>query len=265
MKAALGQNFLVDEAVLTFEAKLADVKGKSVLEIGAGDGRLTAKLLSCGAGHITAVEYDHKLAKKLRIRFQRQPRVKVMEEDFMKFDESARYNCITGNIPYYITSPIIFKIAKMNFDRTVLCVQKEFAERMVAEPGSRNYGRLSVSSQSVFEVEILAYVPRTAFEPAPKVDSCLISLTRKGAALEKGAEKTIAAVFSHRKKSLKNAVVDARMELFGTKDKKVALLACQNLKYADRKVFTLTPDEAKETVDELEAYAKRADNPKKKP
>ena len=244
MHAKLGQNFLVDENVLAYEAECADARGNSVLEIGAGDGRLTAKLLSAGAGHITAVEFDPKLAKQLRMRFSTYKRVRVHEGDFLEFDENARFGRVVGNIPYYITSPILLKLARMNFDKAVICMQKEVAARMMAEPGSPEYGRLSVFAQLTFTSETLALVERTAFLPVPKVDSCLVSIVRTGFRMTECEESAVGAIFSHKKKSLKNAVVDARQALFGSGDKKAAGLFAQTLKYTERKVFSLSPFEA---------------------
>lgn len=249
MRAKLGQNFLADDLVLEFEAETANVRGKSVLEIGAGDGRLTRKLLSHGAGHITAVEMDGKLAKLLRTTFHY--RVFVVEDDILLFDESRRFNCIVGNIPYYITSPILLKLSRMDFGKAVLCLQKEVVERMMAPSGSPNYGRLSVFCQLAFSMEHLAEVPREAFLPKPKVDSAIISLAKTGLAVSPSEEKVIGAIFSHRKKSLRNAVVDARRELFGSEDKKGAMQLSQSLKYAPRKVFLLSPQEALKTAREL--------------
>lgn len=249
MKTKLGQHFLADESVLQFEAKSADVHDKSVLEIGAGDGRLTSKLLHEGAGHITAVELDPKLAKALRMKFR--SRVLVVESDFLEFSPGKKYNCVVGNIPYYITSPILFKLALMDFDKAVLCIQKEVAQRMVALPGSSNYGRLSVSCQLSFQTKILAMVGREAFSPKPKVDSCIISLSKTGFSPSSLQEKAIAAIFSHRKKSLKNAVMDARRELFGSDDHQQARRAAQILKYKERKVFTMSPPEVLESVGQL--------------
>jgi len=251
MHAKLGQNFLVDENVLAYEAECADVKGNSVLEIGAGDGRLTAKLLSAGAGHITAVEFDPKLAKSLRIRFSTAKRVRVLEGDFLEFDESARFGRVVGNIPYYITSPILLKLARMDFGKAVICMQKEVAGRMMAEPGSREYGRLSVFSQLTFRSEMLALVERTAFDPVPKVDSCILSLEKTGFVMEGEEEKAVGALFSHKKKSVKNAVVDARQGLFGSGDKHAAGAFAQTLKYSGRKVFTLAPSEALEVARQI--------------
>ena len=251
MKAKLGQNFLIDQNILSFEAKSADVSKKSVLEIGAGDGRLTERLLKEGAGHLVAVEFDPKLAKKLRMKFQHYDRVRVHEGDFLLFDESARFNVIVGNVPYYITSPILLKLSRMNFDRAVICIQSEVASRMVAEEGSHEYGRLSVTCRLLFNTEVLALVPRDAFSPRPKVDSCIISIAKTGVALSPEEEKMIGALFSHKKKCLKNAVVDARMEIFGSDDKGRASSVGHKLKYAERKVFSLAPSEALETAREI--------------
>ena len=248
MHAKLGQNFLVDENVLAYEAECADAKGNSVLEIGAGDGRLTAKLLSCGAGHITAVEFDPKLARQLRMRFATYKRVRVHEGDFLEFDEGARFGRVVGNIPYYITSPILIKLSRMNFDKAVICMQKEVAARMMAEPGSPEYGRLSVFSQLTFRAETLALVERTAFLPVPKVDSCIVSLERIGFHFTECEERAVGALFSHKKKCLKNAVVDARQELMGSNDKRLAAQLAQTLKYNGRKVFSLSPTEALEVA-----------------
>ena len=255
MKAKLGQNFLQDESVLEFEAESAGVSGKSVLEIGAGDGRLTKKLLAFGAGHITAVEFDPKLAKSLRAIPSFQRRVKVVEGDFLSFPDSSRFNSIVGNIPYYITSPILLKLARMDFDLAVICVQKEVALRMLAAPGSREYGRLSVFCQLSFKAKILMLVDRSAFSPAPKVDSCIISLRKTGFSLDSRTDKIMGALFSHKKKSVRNAVIDARHELFGSCDKKKAADEAQKLKYAGRKVFTLEPSELVETAGQLEPSA----------
>ena len=134
----------------------------------------------------------------------------------------------------------------MEFGKAVLCIQKEVAARMMAEPGRREYGRLSVFSQLTFRTEMQALVERTAFTPAPKVDSCIISLEKTGFALGKCEEAAIGAIFSHKKKSLRNAVIDARMALFGSDDKKDAAKVAQTLKYSERKVFSLKPSEALE-------------------
>lgn len=251
MKARLGQNFIIDHSVLDYEAKCADVGGKTVLEIGAGDGRLTAKLLSHGAKHITAVELDPNLASQLRKKFALQKKVKVHEGDILQYSAVGRFDRVVGNIPYYITSPILIKLGGMDFGKAVLCLQKEVGERMVAEPGTSNYGRLSVFCQLSFKMQIVGLVSREAFFPKPKVDSCLISLERTGFSIKECESKAIGAIFAHRKKTLRNAVIGSRAALFGSKDKRQAAKIAETLKYCKRKVFTLSPKEALETAKEL--------------
>ncbi|MCX8195048.1 MAG: 16S rRNA (adenine(1518)-N(6)/adenine(1519)-N(6))-dimethyltransferase RsmA [Candidatus Micrarchaeota archaeon] len=251
MKARLGQHFLVDDSVLIFEAEQAQAQGKSVLEVGAGDGRLTEKLLSAGAAHITAVELDSRLAKSLREKFRRAAKVEIWQGDFLKFPQSRRFDVVVGNIPYYITSPILLKLARMEFGRAVLCMQREVAERLVAGPGTREYGRLSVFAQLSFRAEVLAHISRFAFHPVPKVDSCIVLLEKSGFSLSEQEERTIGAIFSHRKKTLRNAVVDARREIFGSDDKAAAMKVAQTLKYSKKKVFSLSPLEVLESARQL--------------
>ncbi|MEM4554397.1 MAG: 16S rRNA (adenine(1518)-N(6)/adenine(1519)-N(6))-dimethyltransferase RsmA [Candidatus Anstonellaceae archaeon] len=248
MGARLGQHFIIDEEVLELEAQLADVSGKSVLEIGAGDGRLTQKLLSLGAKKITAVELDPKLCSLLKKKFS--SKVNVVQADFLSL-QPGYFDRIVGNIPYYITSPILVRLAEYDFELALLCMQKEVALRLVSPPGSRNYGRLSVFCQLAFKPQLVCQVSKQALYPVPKVDSCIVTLTKTGFVPSKEVQNKIAAIFSHKKKSLKNAVIDGRDTLFGRNDKKKARAVAQTLKYAKRKVFTLSPSEVLETIKEM--------------
>ena len=207
----LGQCFLEDAQVLKMEARLTDVEGKSVLEIGAGDGRLTIELHKAGAKKIVAVEKDKKLAKKLRARFSSYNTVKIVEADFLEYARKAeKFDRVVGNIPYYITSPILFSLVDMEFASALLCVQKEFAQKMVAQPSQRNYGRLSVTSQIYFNAQIVGFIGREKFAPVPKVDSALVLIGKSGRALGEFESGLIAAIFAHKNKSLHAALVDAR-------------------------------------------------------
>ncbi|MCX8197204.1 MAG: 16S rRNA (adenine(1518)-N(6)/adenine(1519)-N(6))-dimethyltransferase RsmA [Candidatus Micrarchaeota archaeon] len=248
MKAKLGQHFIIDESVLELEAALADVKGKQVLEIGAGDGRLTEKLLSFGAKEITAVELDEKFASILKKKFKE--RVAVVQADFLDL-EPKPFERIVGNIPYYITSPIIVKLSDYSFEKALLCVQKEVALRIVAPPGCRQYGRLSVFCQLVFKPKLVCEISKQAFFPRPKVDSSLVALEKTGLVLSKEQQNAIAALFSHKKKTLKNAIIDSR-KMFGIEEKHKIAEFAKKLKYAQRKVFTLSPKEVVEILGELE-------------
>jgi 16S rRNA (adenine1518-N6/adenine1519-N6)-dimethyltransferase len=171
----------------------------------------------------------------------------LIEADALEF-VWPEVDLIAGNIPYYITSPIIFKIAKQKFERAVLIVQKEFAKRMVAKPGSKgdsNYGRLSVTAQLAFDVEYVQLVPRHLFKPAPKVDSAMILLKPTGKTLTQFEENVIRSLFTHKNKTVRNALLDSKM--FG-KDE----VGEDNLgKFVKRKVRTLTKEEVLEIAGSL--------------
>jgi 16S rRNA (adenine1518-N6/adenine1519-N6)-dimethyltransferase len=159
----------------------------------------------------------------------------VLELDLPKVD------LIAGNIPYYITSAIIFKLANEKFDRAVLIVQKEFAEKMVAKPGEKNYGRLSVTAQIAFSVKLIQIVPRHVFRPMPKVDSAMIVLKPTGKMLTQYEENVIRWLFSHKNKTVRNALLDSKM--FEKEDlKKLG-------KFAKKKVRTLKKEEVLEIAE----------------
>ena len=155
VKPKLGQNFLVDsEAIQRIAASIGDLTGRTVVEIGPGRGAITAAL-AARAAHVLAVELDRELAAGLRVQFLDSDRVTVVEQDVLQFDFAAASAAagerllVVGNLPYGITSPILLKLAASHaaLDRAVLMVQREVADRVVAQPGSRDYGLLSVTVQ----------------------------------------------------------------------------------------------------------------------
>jgi 16S rRNA (adenine1518-N6/adenine1519-N6)-dimethyltransferase len=151
-----------------------------VLEIGPGRGALT-DLLVRRAGRVVAVELDRLLAAKLRERYASDPRLTVVEADVLKVrlaDLAGDDFVLAGNVPYYITTPILFQALELPRPRrAVYLVQREVAERTVAPPGSKEYGALSVNVQVVARVEVLRHVPPGAFVPPPKVDSAVMRIT----------------------------------------------------------------------------------------
>ena len=191
-KKSLGQCFLEDKNILALEAKLAEPQGKTVLEIGPGDGRLTEAVLALKPRRMIAVEKDSRFASLLKEKFA--GRAEIVEGDFLKAEPPA-CDIVIGNIPYYISSDIVFTIAPLKFERAVLMVQKEFAQKMVAKAGEKNYGRLSVTAQLAFEVKLERIVPRHLFRPVPKVDSAIIILTPTGIRLDKFQEDVIPISF----------------------------------------------------------------------
>ncbi len=230
-KKSLGQHFLKDANILRKEVSLADIKGKIILEIGAGDGRLTEKILEANPKKVYAVEKDQRLAGILREKFKDDARIEIVETDFlelMPFDVDA----IIGNIPYYISSSIIFGLKEYEFERAVLIVQKEFAEKMVAKPNEKNYGRLSVTAQLAFNVELVQKVPRHLFYPAPKVDSAMILLTKTNNRISEHDEDVIRVLFQHRNQTVRNALKHGGIKA--------------PIAFAARRVRTLTKEECLE-------------------
>lgn len=185
-RARLGQNFLSDaQAPGRIVAALGDLAGRTVIEIGPGRGAITESL-AARAGHVVAIEIDRDLAAELRDRFPA-GKVTVVNEDVLAFDfaqaaatAGARLR-VVGNLPYYITSPILLKLAESHsaLDFAVLMVQREVADRVAAEPGSpdhcsRDYGALSVAVQMHGPVEPLFTLPPSSFVPPPQVHSTVI-------------------------------------------------------------------------------------------
>ena len=177
-KPKLGQNFLVDtEAIQRIATSIGDLTGRTVVEIGPGQGAITAALAS-HAARVLAVELDHVLALQLRMQFP-SDHVTVIEQDALQFDFAAASAAagerllVVGNLPYGITSPILLKLAASHaaLDRAVLMVQREVADRVVAQPGSRDYGLLSVTVQIYGPAQRLFTLPPSAFSPPPDVHS----------------------------------------------------------------------------------------------
>jgi len=204
----LGQHFLNSQGVLDFEATLANPKGKNILEIGPGDGRLTQKLLEREPKSITVVEKDSRWAEHLRTNFEE---ITVIEGDVLE-EKLPKVDVVVGNLPYYISSPIIFSLANLDFNYAVLMVQLEFAKRMVAKPKTKEYGRLSVTSQLLFEVKLIKKVKKGSFSPPPKVDSAIILLKRKDFKMDKNTEEFIRILFQHKNQMIRNALSHGGVE-----------------------------------------------------
>ena len=188
-KSRLGQNFLRDEqAIRRIVAALGECSDRTVVEIGPGMGAITREL-AAKAGKVLALEVDRELALQLSAEFSgggaeqginaARSNVEVETVDVLSFDFAAASEAagqrliVAGNLPYYITSPILLKLAEnaAALDRAVLMVQREVADRVAAEPGSRDYGLLSVSVQMHGPVERLFTLPPSAFSPPPEVHS----------------------------------------------------------------------------------------------
>src|ERR1700689_1753859 len=182
MGRRLGQHFLFRKSILD---RIADAacgeRVPRVVEIGPGKGALTEALLE-RADKVVGIEVDPHLVHYLRQKFRdpiEQGRLEVIEGDVLKTDFSGAV--IVGNLPYYITSPILEKVfaLKEGWTRAVFMMQSEVAERLAAKPGNRDFGYLTVQTQVHAHPEILFTVPRDAFRPPPKVESAVVRLERR--------------------------------------------------------------------------------------
>lgn len=184
-KSRLGQNFLIDQqAIRRIAAAAGDCSDRTVIEIGPGKGAITREL-AARAAHLIALEVDPELAARLSKAFPReafgeaQTGIRIETVDVLSFDFAAASAAagqkliVVGNLPYYITSPILLKLAENSdvLDRAVLMVQREVADRVTAEPGSRDYGLLTVTVQTHGRAEKLFTLPPRAFSPPPEVHS----------------------------------------------------------------------------------------------
>jgi 16S rRNA (adenine1518-N6/adenine1519-N6)-dimethyltransferase len=207
-KRRLGQHFLNDPRIL---ARIADAleanPGDTILEIGPGPGGLTAALLP-RAGRVIAIEKDHELIEPLRIRY---PALEVVHGDALDVDWHALAGGpfrVAGNIPYNITSPLLDKaLTPPPPLRVVFLVQKEVAERVTAQPGTGEYGALTVGVQTAASAERLFTVPAGAFQPRPKVDSAVLRLTPREQPLVPPSEREefralVVGLFGFRRKQI---------------------------------------------------------------
>ncbi len=217
MSKKLGQNFLIDASVVRGIVAAAEVQpGDRVLEIGPGIGTLTQGLAEAGAT-VKAVELDKKLPAVLKETLAAYQNVEIIPGDILKVNIPEIMGPgpfkVAANLPYYITTPILMTLLERHLPIThlVTMVQKEVAERMTAQPGSRIYGALSVAVQYYTEPEIVLNVPPRSFIPAPEVDSVVIACrVRETPAVTVRDEKlffrVVKAAFGQRRKTLANAL-----------------------------------------------------------
>ncbi|HYA32630.1 MAG TPA: 16S rRNA (adenine(1518)-N(6)/adenine(1519)-N(6))-dimethyltransferase RsmA [Candidatus Bathyarchaeia archaeon] len=204
-KAKWGQHFLIDEQIIENIVNYAEIKSTdTILEIGGGTGNLTRKLAEL-CYKLIVIEADRLLAEKLGSI----PDIEVLHGDALRV-EFPSFDKTVSNLPYQISSQITFKLLKHPFKCGVLMYQKEFARRMVAAPGSRDYSRLTVCLSYNSKVKQLARVPKKAFNPRPKVDSVIVKLVptqpRFHVLNEMFFQRFVSALFTQRRKTLKAAL-----------------------------------------------------------
>ena len=209
----LGQSFLEDtNATKKIVSLAAPARDETIVEIGAGLGSLTEELAKT-AGRVIALEIDHRLLDVLRERFSTKNNVEILDQDVLKYDfteaDNGRKIKVVGNIPYYISSPILFRL--LSFRRAVssflLMFQKELAERITAGPGTKQYGIPSVMVAKYTDASCEMIVSPQSFYPPPDVASCVVRMTVKELPddpNEKIFETVVRAAFAHRRKNILN-------------------------------------------------------------
>jgi len=242
-----GQNFLVDQSVINSIVRAIRPKATDALiEIGPGKGALTSPLIEA-CEQLQVIELDRDLIPILLAQFVKYPQFKIHQADALKFDFARLIQAqeklrIVGNLPYNISTPLIFhlldfapQISDMHF-----MLQKEVVMRLAAEPGDKNYGKLSVMVQYYCEVSHLFDVPPESFQPAPKVDSAIVRLVphqvKPAIATDiTHLQKLVGAAFQQRRKTLRNALKNYELEI-AARSSRIALdfsLRAENLALQD--------------------------------
>jgi len=247
-----GQHFLVDQNILNKVVRAAELeKGDVILEIGPGMGEMTLALAR-QVNKVIAVEIDRELVKILKEKTADFPNIIVIEGDILKisFEELYRQGHqqlkVVANLPYQISAPLLFGFIESRdlFSTLTLMLQREVAERMIASPGGKDYGPLSIFTQSVSDLSIQFYIKPSAFFPPPKVESAVIHMVWKERPLVRGEEegwfkKVVKGCFGYRRKRLINALRHADLLLPEDLEKRIEKIGIDS----QRRPETLTIQE----------------------
>ncbi len=242
-KKSKGQNFLTDGRVADRHIGYADIReGDRVLEVGPGLGILTERILEKPCS-LACIELDDILAQYISETYG--DRLTLIRGDAVKVP-FPEFDVFVSNLPYSVSTPIIFKLLEHSFRTGVVMVQKEFADRMVADVGSPDYSRLTVNLFYRADCEVMETVPASRFNPRPKVDSALVKITPRKAPFEVVDEKMFFKVtevaFNHRRKKI------------GTSLKAARLIRSNNeIPFADERIEDLRPEEIGRIADAVSA------------
>ncbi len=255
-----GQHFLVDRNILNKVVRAAELeKGDVILEIGPGMGEMTLALAR-QVNKVIAVEIDRELVKILKEKTADFPNIIVIEGDILKISFEALYRQghqqlkVVANLPYQISTPLLFGFIESRdlFSTLTLMLQREVAERMIASPGGKDYGPLSIFTQSVSDLSIQFYIKPSAFFPPPKVESAVIHMVWKERPLVRGEEegwfkKVVKGCFGYRRKRLINALRHADLLLPEDLEKRIEKIGIDS----QRRPETLTIQEFARLADAL--------------
>ncbi|MGC8679925.1 MAG: 16S rRNA (adenine(1518)-N(6)/adenine(1519)-N(6))-dimethyltransferase RsmA [Candidatus Micrarchaeia archaeon] len=234
----LSQNFLINENIAKGMSNFAI--DKNVIEIGPGFGIITKELCKT-ASKVIAIEKDSRIFSILSSNLKCK-NLELINKDFFDVEEDMLkgYDIIIANIPYSLSSKIIFWISR-NHMPALLCLQKEFVEHMLAAPGTHNYSKLSVISSLHFKITEVFDVPAGSFYPKPKVDSSVVLIKPIDNIITENELNIISLLMMHKKKKLRNALVDSSSQLH--KQKEELRLISDLLEEKDKRIFKMTPEE----------------------
>ena len=243
-KKRLGQNFAVNSGMLRRLVSHASLtEDDVVLEVGPGFGFLT-QFLSNNCKKVIAVEVDPQLVSFLRTQLHSLKNIELIEGDILKVSLPP-FNKVVSAPPYSISSPLIFRLLEQEFDGAVLILQKEFAERLAASVGTKDYGRLTVNVYYRAEVELLDIVPRTMFHPTPDVDSMMVRLKPRAPPFIVDDEETffelVRTLFTQRNKKVRNGLISF-LDQHGLTGKELVTLADSTI-YSTKRVRELAPED----------------------
>jgi len=243
------QHFLTDAGYLDRIVAAAELKSEDVvLEIGAGIGNLTERLAR-KAKKVIAIEFDQALVNVLHDRFDNVGNIEIIAGDALKVD-FPEFDKVVSNLPYSISSEITFKLLRHKFKLGILMYQYEFAVRMVSLPNCKDYSRLTVDTYYFADASILMKVPKGAFQPAPEVDSAVVKLVPRPTPFEVRDEAFfmafVAAVFSQRRKKLRNSILNTNHMLKIPSIKEVVGHLPEDL--MNKRAENLTPEQLAEVA-----------------
>jgi 16S rRNA (adenine1518-N6/adenine1519-N6)-dimethyltransferase len=246
----LGQNFLADKRVASRVVSNAELTSTdTILEPGAGYGTLT-HLLEKQAGRIIAVEKDSRLVSHLRREFENNPTVSVIEGDVLKIPLPS-FNKVVGTPPYILSSKLILFLTKNKFDLASLVFQKEFGERLLAEAGTAEYGRLSITAQRSLTIRPIMNIPAAAFRPRPKVGSILLRISPNNVNTgvnEELFEELVRGLFNQRRRVVRGSFIHFLSKKIGREKARTSLEA---MALPDKRVFQLTISDLEELCQQL--------------
>jgi 16S rRNA (adenine1518-N6/adenine1519-N6)-dimethyltransferase len=238
-----GQNFLIDTEVAQREVAYAELtKQDVVLEVGPGKGILT-QILARKAKQVIAIEIDTHLIRKLQEKLPENVLLIAGDAVDIDFQGLPVFNKIVSNLPFQISSPITFKFLSVPFSKAILIFQKDFANRLIAPPGTKNYSRLTVGVSYKASCRIVEEVPRSCFDPIPQIDASIVELIPYPHPLFPVANESFffeltKQLFTHRRKKIRYTI----QRLYGN---------MQQLPYLDLRVEQLTPQQIGELSTQL--------------